>query len=224
MGPRRAARALSALDQLDRAIRVLTRRSVTPRERERFQRYLDLLLIWNRAQRLTGLRSPGAIVSGLFQDALLFLRHLPHGSVRVADVGAGAGVPGVPLAIVRPEISMVLIEARRKRVSFLSTLKRELQMDNVTVIEGRAEDVVEGSAEARGAFDVVVSRAVGRLDRLVPTAMLYLKAGGVFIASGPPPGQASATARAPGGVHVDVVRIPELDVERTFLLASKCEG
>jgi hypothetical protein len=52
--------------------------------------------------------------------------------------------------------------------------------------------------------------------------MLYLKAGGVFIASGPPPGQASAAA--PGGVHVDVVRVPELDVERTFLLASKCEG
>jgi len=197
----------------------LTGRPATAEERRSFGRYLELILLWNRAQRLTGVQSPAEIVQGLFEDSLLFLARIPGGAVRIVDIGAGAGIPGIPMRIVRPEIALTLIESKRKRVSFLRSLKRELGLGDVTILEGRAEDLVRRQADLAGMFDIAVSRAVGPVQTLLPVAMQYLRSGGVFLASGPPPGFSSG--RIPRGVEVHTVGFAELGVARTFLSATK---
>jgi 16S rRNA (guanine527-N7)-methyltransferase len=219
-GPNRANSASMALAELHRAIHTLTGRAATDRQRQQFQLYLDLLVRWNRAQRLTGLRSPAAIVQQLFQDSLLFLACIPAGELKVADIGAGAGIPGVPLAIARAEISMTLIESKRKRVSFLRAVQRELQAENLTVIEGRAESI---SSEARleGSFDVVVSRAVGPLPELLSLGMRYLKEHGLVVVSGPPSEPPRQRQLVRIGVTPRTVTVPVLGLRRLFLTATK---
>jgi 16S rRNA (guanine527-N7)-methyltransferase len=220
-GPNRANTASTALAELNRSLHALTGRAATDRQRQQFQLYLDLLVRWNRAQRLTGLRLPAAIVQQLFQDSLLFLGCIPAGELKVADIGAGAGIPGVPLAIARPEMSMTLIESKRKRVSFLRAVQRELGAQNLTVIEGRAGST-SSEAQLEGAFDVVVSRGVGALPNLILLGMRYLKQRGVIVVSGPPiepPRQHSQ------GGTIDVttrtVTVPALGLRRLFLTATK---
>jgi 16S rRNA (guanine527-N7)-methyltransferase len=219
-GPSRAKSEVSTFAELDRSIHVLTGRQASDRQRQQFRTYLDMLVRWNRVQRLTGLREPAAIVQQLFQDSLLFLACIPSGTRAVADIGAGAGIPGIPLAIVRPDMSMTLIEAKRKRASFLRTVKRELNAQNISVIEGRAGQMAS-EAVLKDSFDVVVARAVGSLADLFPIAMGYLKAGGVFIASGPPKGVLRSGNDIPRGIERRAINIPELGSSRVFLTATK---
>ena len=153
----------SALEHLAHTARVLSGRPIDAKAREQFSRYLDLLLLWNRAQNLTGFESPPEIVRGLFEDSLLFLPLLPDRPLRVVDIGAGAGIPGMPLRIIDERIEVTLIESKRKRVSFLKTLRRELGLEkSVVVEEGRAEALVSEVVRRDGAFDVAVARAVGQ--------------------------------------------------------------
>jgi 16S rRNA (guanine527-N7)-methyltransferase len=218
-GPNRVSPTSTALSELNRAIHALTGRAATDRQRQQFQLYLDLLVHWNRAQRLTGPRSPTAIVRQLFQDSLLFLGCIPAGELNVADIGAGAGIPGVPLWIARPEMSMTLIEAKRKRVSFLRAVKRELQADNLTVIEGRAGNTsVEEQLE--GSFDAVVSRGVGALPELISLGMGYLKEGGLIVVSGPPT-EPSTHSLSAIDVTTRTVTVPVFALRRLFLTATK---
>lgn len=198
----------------------LTGRPAAQVELARFRQYLALLLIWNRTHRLTGYRSAEAIVRQLFLDSLLFLARVPAGRVTMVDIGTGPGIPGIPLRIIRPEISLTLIDSKRKQVSFLAALKRELDLTDVLVLEGRAEELVPEQPGLAETFDVVVTRAVG--TRLLPTAMLYLKSGGLFIAGGPPV-PIGGLARPDGllEVQLDTIQFSALQLTRTFLLATK---
>ncbi|HSL51703.1 MAG TPA: 16S rRNA (guanine(527)-N(7))-methyltransferase RsmG [Candidatus Deferrimicrobiaceae bacterium] len=208
-------RSTDPLDELMAAIEAITARPTTPADRRRFQQYLDLLLRWNRTHRMTALDSPAAVVRDLFIDSLLFLPLLPPRPLAVVDIGAGAGIPGVPLRLADPQIRLTLVESRRKRVSFLRAVQRELELDDVVVQEGRAEELVQRAPDLSGAFDVVVARAVGPADTLLPVALKYLKVGGLFVASAPP-------APAPRG-RLEVVRVPIPGGQKTraFLRAMK---
>lgn len=207
------------LEGLARTAEVLTGKPLSQEARAQFHRYLDLLLLWSRSQRLTGFESPGEIVRGLFEDSLLFLPLLPgRRPLRIVDIGAGAGFPGVPIRIVDPGLSLTLIEARRKRVSFLKAVGRELGFGaSLTVIEGRAEAVV---LDLEASFDVAVARAVGAIGQIAPIALGFLKPGGIFIASGPPadPGQ---ERRAAADVVWEVRDYPALGLKRGFLKTSR---
>ena len=174
------------LDELMVALGSLTGRPAGPDDRRRFQQYLDLFLRWNRTHRMTALDSADAVVEDLFIDSLLFLALLPPRPLALVDIGAGAGIPGLPLRLADPAIAVTLVEARRKRVSFLLTARRELALDNVVVKEGRAEALLQEEPGLAGSFDVVVARSVGPVAGLLPLARRYLRAGGLFIASGPP--------------------------------------
>jgi 16S rRNA (guanine527-N7)-methyltransferase len=218
---RRGSPALHPVAAIIRPIQVLAGRDPKPRETERFSLYLRLLVEWNRAHRLTAARSAEAMVADLFVDSLLFLSNLPSGPIRMADLGTGPGIPGVPLRIVRDDIALTLVESKRKRVSFLATLKRELELTDVVVLEGRAEELVEERTGLAGAFDVVVVRAVG--SWMLPIAMSYLRPGGLFLAGGPPPG---GSRDALGGVDSLGMRrqtktFDQLGLNRAFLVSQK---
>jgi hypothetical protein len=115
---------------------------------------------------------------------------------------------------------MTLIEAKRKRASFLRSVKRELDAQNMSVIEGRAGAMVSED-ELKGNFDVVVSRAVGSLPELLPIAMAYLKAEGIFIASGPPNGTLKGGKDLPRGMEPRTIGIPGFGSSRVFLIGVR---
>ena len=114
-------------------------------------------------------------------DVLTLLPHLPKGVVRIADVGSGGGVPGIPLAIVRPEAKFVLMESTKKKAVFLQQAVSELGPPNVLVIDSRAEDLGR-SVEFRETLDVAISRAVGTMDWLVEWCLPLVKKGGAMLA------------------------------------------
>ncbi len=101
--------------------------------------------------------------------------------VHLIDIGSGAGIPGIPLKIVFPDIDLVLLEATTKKADFLHHLKRKLRLDDVEIVVGRAEDIAH-QAQYREYFDVVLSRAVAPLPTLVELTIPFCTMGGSFIA------------------------------------------
>jgi len=167
----------------DQGFRAILSRAPSEREREQFSIYLDLLIKWGSVHRLVGSTDPGWIVERLFLDSLLFLSVLPRETTSILDFGAGAGLPGIPIAVVRPEAEITLLEARRRRASFLAAAVRELGLTGARVLPARAEDMV---AELGASFDAVVMRCAGRLDQTLLLAAKFVKEGGVVVAAGPP--------------------------------------
>jgi 16S rRNA (guanine527-N7)-methyltransferase len=164
---------------------------------------------------MTALRSPEEIVRGLFLDSLLFLRVLPPRPLKVVDIGAGSGIPGLPIRLVDSAISLTLIEAKRKRVSFLLTACRELGLGGVQVLEGRAERLVDENPGVAGTFDAVVARAVGAEEELLPLALSYVRPGGVVVLAGAP------EPKDGGRMQEVKVSIPGTRSTRAFRMAMK---
>ena len=175
--------AAAALRALASGARDVLGTSLSESQRESFDKYLKLLRKWQRVQRLVGSDDPAWIVEHLFLDSLLFLKVLPQNLRSLADVGSGAGFPGLPIKIVRPDVGVTLIEARARRVSFLSQVVRELALDGVRVVNERVERLV--CAEAR-AYDAVVMRCAGDLAALLERVAGLVRPGGLVVASGPP--------------------------------------
>ena len=128
-------------------------------------RYLDLLLEANQRMNLTRITDRAAAEAQHVGDALTLLPHLPKEPHRLADVGTGGGVPGIPLAIARPDAQVVLIESTKKKAAFLASAVAALGLKNVTVVDTRAEDAGQ-SPKWRETFDVAAARAVATLDWL----------------------------------------------------------
>ena len=164
---------------------------------------------------MTALSSPAAIIQQLFIDSLLLLAVLPPRPLTVVDIGSGAGVPGLPLRLVDPGITLTLVESKRKRVSFLRAACREIGLGDVAVVEGRAEELVVERPDLAEAFDVAVSRGVGPVDALLPVALPYLKPGGILLVSAPP------DARTHAQVEVVNVLLPGSRITRGVHLARK---
>jgi 16S rRNA (guanine527-N7)-methyltransferase len=148
--------------------------------------YLDLLEAANQRMNLTRIVDRGDAEVLHVGDALTLLPYLPKGSHRLADVGSGGGVPGMVLAIVRPDAAVVLIESTRKKAEFLASAAKELKLLNVSVEARRAEDI--GRSKLRESFDVVAARAVGTLDVLLEWLLPLAKVGAVVLAMKGPKG------------------------------------
>ncbi len=209
------------LEQLFKAFPALLGRAATPAERNAFGRYADLLILWNRTHHLTAFKTRAEIGRGLFLDSLLFRALLPRAPLRVLDIGAGAGIPGVPLRMVEPGLSLTLIESRRKPVSFLHALNRELALPEISVHHGRAEDLMSELPELTSKFDVVLTRAVGLGVGLIEIAMAYLRIGGRLVASGPPVGSLMPKIDWQGPAEWKTVEFPKIGLARAFLMATK---
>ena len=181
----------SALEALARGAASILRRPLADTERGKFSKYMEQLIKWQRVHRLVGSVDPLWIVEHLFLDSLLFLRLLPETARAVLDLGSGAGLPGLPIKIVRRDLDVTLVESRRRRASFLSTVARELELDGLNVVAGRVEDHLP---EFEGHFNAVVMRCAGDVDEMIPLASRLLCPGGIAIVAGPP----RATALALG--------------------------
>jgi 16S rRNA (guanine527-N7)-methyltransferase len=129
--PARNLDPAEARNLLERGTRFLGL-TLSPEQIEQFLAYLDLLLKWNRRMNLTALRTPAEIISRHFLDSLLLLPHLPE-TGRLLDIGSGAGFPGLPLKIARPGLTIDLVEATAKKVSFLKEAVRRLGLSGVEV-------------------------------------------------------------------------------------------
>jgi 16S rRNA (guanine527-N7)-methyltransferase len=145
-----------------------------------FARYLDLLLDANRRMNLTRITDRAAAEVQHVGDALTLLPHLPRSGFRLVDVGSGGGVPGIPLAIARPEATVMLVESTKKKAAFLKDAVKQLELTNVSVSEWRAEDV--GRSNSRETFHVAVARAVATLDWLAEWCLPLVRKGGKLLA------------------------------------------
>lgn len=159
---------------LEKAIEEAGLRALTPEAEEKFQAYLDLLLKWNSKLNLTAIREADAIIRRHFAECIQCAWALPvtRGGRELLDFGSGAGLPGIPIAICRPEIQVVLAESQGKKAAFLREAVRVLDL-NAEVFHGRGEEM---SPERR--FDVVTLRAVDKMEAACRSASARLKRSG----------------------------------------------
>ena len=172
-----------ALEALARGAKGILGRPLTDIELKLFGNYMILLSKWQKSHRLIGSTAPMWIVEHLFLDSLLFLKVLPPNATTILDLGSGAGLPGLPLKIVRGDLDVTLAESRRRRASFLATAVRELGLKGARVVSDRLED---RASDACGPFDAVVMRCAGDVNELMPLAARLAAPGGIVVATGPP--------------------------------------
>jgi 16S rRNA (guanine527-N7)-methyltransferase len=178
----------------------------------RLEAYLALLERWNRAYNLTAVRDPEAMVIRHLLDSLSILSWVE--GPRVLDVGSGAGLPGIPLAIARPDCRFCLLDSNGKRTRFLTQVAAELQLAHVDVVRGRVEDYRPATL-----FNSVVSRAFATLTDMVADAgRLCAPEGRLLAMKGVFPDD--ELARLPPGyvvVGVYPLHVPSLEAERTLV-------
>jgi len=176
--------------------------------RERLLDYMALLVKWNRTYNLTAIRDPLAMVGHHLLDSLAVLPHLSPAAGRIADAGSGAGLPGIPLAIARPDWHVALAEASQKKAAFLRQAAIELRLSNVEVHEGRVE-----AWRPQPLFDVVISRAFAALaDFIAACRHLLAPAGALAAMTG------AAPATLPKTCRLIPLRVPLLDAQRHLVL------
>jgi 16S rRNA (guanine527-N7)-methyltransferase len=185
-----------------------------PEASERLLAYITLLHKWNRVYNLTAIRAPQQMLSHHLLDSLAVLPCLPSAK-SIADIGTGPGLPGIPLAVARPETAVALVESNHKKATFLTQAKLELKLDNVQVICERVE-----AFQPPEKFGVVISRAFSDLAEFVGLARHLCAPGGVLAAmKGLYPHE--ELAALPGDVTVEKVfpvKVPGLEAERHLVL------
>jgi 16S rRNA (guanine527-N7)-methyltransferase len=188
-------------------------------QRERLQAYLVLLQKWNKVHNLTAVRDPDDMVTLHLLDSLSVLPHVPGG--RLLDVGSGAGLPGIPLALCRPQLQVTVMDASHKKASFMRQAKAELGLGNLEVVCGRVE-----RHEVKPAYDAVISRAFSDLAEFVTLTRHLLAPAACWLAmKGVHP--YDELAQLPADVQVREIvplRVPGLDAQRHLVILSENEA
>lgn len=203
-----AQRLDAGLDALDLAL--------SPTQRTQLLTYLELLQRWNATYNLTAIRDPFAMVDKHLLDSLAVLPHVDARSI--GDIGSGAGLPGIPLAIARPAMKVALLESAGKKARFLREVQRALGLDNVGVFNGRAEHWRPAEAP-----DAAIARAVATLDELTSLAQPWLAPGGTFYAMKGPGYEAELAALPVGWSHAAThsLLVPGLDADRVLVVLKR---
>ncbi|MDP6043140.1 MAG: 16S rRNA (guanine(527)-N(7))-methyltransferase RsmG [Dehalococcoidales bacterium] len=191
---------------------------LTPEQLERFQTYYQELIDWNQRLNLTRITDYEEGQVKHFLDSLtvvLALKPPVDGEgLRLIDVGTGAGMPGIPLKILLPGISLVLLDATAKKAAFLRHIRQKLGLDDVEIIVGRAEDVAR-EALYREKFGLVLSRAVASLSTLVELTLPFCAIDGRFIAQkkGGVDSEINRAARAIGLLGGELREVRKITIE-----------
>ncbi len=147
---------------------------------DKFNIYYDFLVEYNQKVNLTAIANYDDVMIKHFYDSLILTKGLPSGNINLCDVGAGAGFPSVPCAIVNKDINVTIVDSLNKRITFLNELvNNKLNINNVRPMHARAE---EHAQKYREYYDVVTARAVARLNILAELCLPLVKTGGLFIA------------------------------------------
>ncbi|HEY8608688.1 MAG TPA: 16S rRNA (guanine(527)-N(7))-methyltransferase RsmG [Noviherbaspirillum sp.] len=180
---------------------------------EQLQDYLQLLVKWNAVYNLTAVRDPEQMVTQHLLDSLAAVPAFA-GARRVLDVGAGGGLPGIVLAVARPDMDVALVDTVHKKTAFLTQVKAELRLSNVTVHTARVEQL-----QVQQPFDVITSRAFAELKDFITWSGHLLAPHGCFIAlKGVRPDD--EISRLPQGwtvTQVQPIVVPGLDAERHLI-------
>lgn len=149
---------------------------------EKFNKYSSLLCEWNEKMNLTAVTDPDGIAVRHFADSIspLFYVDFPDNG-KIIDVGTGAGFPGVPIKIMREDLSLTLMDSLNKRINFLKEVRDNINIDKTECIHARAEEFGR-KEEYREMFDIGISRAVAKLSVLSEYVIPFVKVGGYFIA------------------------------------------
>jgi 16S rRNA (guanine527-N7)-methyltransferase len=144
---------------------------LTKEQVDLFMDFLKLLALWNEKINLTGLKDDRDIIVNHFLDSVTAVSLVRDGS-GLLDIGSGAGFPGVPLKIMLPSLRVTLLDSVHKKVVFMKELIKSLSLTDINAVWGRAED--DGNGIERGAFDFVITRAVGKISDIVRLSEPYL--------------------------------------------------
>ncbi len=154
---------------------------VTPAQQAQLDTYKTELLVWNQVHNLTAIRDPQDAELKHFQDSLTVLPYLPANMSHIIDVGTGAGFPGLVLKIMRPELTLTLVESVGKKCKFLQHMVETLQLKDVVILNERAEAVGQ-LADHREAYDVAIARACAHLPVLTEYLLPLVTVGGQMLA------------------------------------------
>lgn len=181
--------------------------SLTHDQRKAFELFLKELSQWRKKINLTGRKDDREIILKDFLDSLTLPKHLPRGTL-IMDLGSGAGFPGIPLKIARPDLRVVLLEATRKKFFFLREVLRILRLSGV---EARWTGEDRGVEDLFASFDFVVSRAFGSLLAFASEGLGFLKKGGILLAM--------KGKRGPEELEENLASLKDMGLELNFLEA-----
>ena len=193
-----------------------------------FSVYNEMLLDWNTRMNLTALTAPEDVaVKHIIDSLTAYDAALFDGARTLIDVGTGAGLPGIPLAVYAPHLTVTLLDSLNKRVRFLTEVTAAMGLQNVRCIHARAEEAAR-TAEHRAAYDIVVSRAVARLPVLLEYTLPFVRVGGTLLALkgrayAEEQKEARRAAEVLGGgcITARPVHLPGLDDVRAILTVTK---
>jgi 16S rRNA (guanine527-N7)-methyltransferase len=200
---------------------------LSSRQLEQFSKFTDLLLEWNRKFNLTRItESHDIVVKHLLDSLSCFGAAQFPLDTRVVDVGSGAGFPGIPMEIARPDLNITLLDSTRKRLVFAGTVAKELGL-SLRLVHARAEEAGQ-DIEHREYYRIAVARAVARLNELAEYCLPLVKVGGFLIAQKGPEAleessEAQHSVKLLGGDVEKIVRLtlPGSDIVRNLVVVKK---
>ena len=156
---------------------------LSDQQKKQFERYFELLVKWNEKINLTAITDKEEVYLKHFYDSIAPILQglIPNETIKLLDIGAGAGFPSLPMKILYPQLDVTIIDSLNKRINFLQLLAQELDLDDVHFYHGRAEDLAQDK-NFRAQYDFVTARAVARMQVLSELTIPYLKVGGKLLA------------------------------------------
>lgn len=195
---------------------------------KQFYIYMNLLIEWNKKMNLTAITEESEIITKHFIDSLIVSKYF-KANEKVMDIGTGAGFPGIPLKIANENLNMDLVDSLNKRITFLNEVINNLDIKNIKAIHSRAEDLAR-IEEYRERYDVVVSRAVAKLNVLLEYMMPFVKIGGICICmKGSNIDELEEAKKAIdvlGGKieKIEEINLPNTDIKRNNIIIKKVKN